>query len=288
MQTSAAVVDPRVNAPARELAPAHELEAMLREARAAWPDLLVRDDDFIAYVAQRLPPGESLAQWCTRDLYLALGCAGGEARAIAAFERHCLDGIDGALAHLSAAPDVVSEVKQRLRCTLFVGDGKPPGITNFSGRGSIRAWVRAIVLREALALMRPLRKAMPLDEVSLQKRLLPADDPEISFLKRTYRHEFKTAFTAALARLSDRERLLLKLQLLDGLSIDKLGELYRVHRSTAARWLEQARNQLIKATLTTMRTRLRVEPDALNSILRLISSQLEMNLGSLVRRKPRP
>jgi RNA polymerase sigma-70 factor (ECF subfamily) len=271
----------------RDAALAPLVEDMVRQAHAAWPDLLVPDDEFVAYVAERLPEGEALADLCTRDLYLALGCARGDARAIAAFERHCVDSIDGAVARLSAGADIVSEVKQRLRRSLLVADGKPPGITSFSGRGNLRAWVRVIALRDALALLRPPRQDTPLEDALLEQRVMPADDPELSYLKGTYRQEFKSAFATALAQMSDRERTLLRQQLLDGLSIDDLGGLYRVHRATAARWLEQARQRLVEITLATMRARLQVEPDELDSILRLIRSQLDMSLGGLQRRKRR-
>jgi RNA polymerase sigma-70 factor (ECF subfamily) len=265
--------------------PAPLIEEMLRQAHAAWPELIVPDDEFIAYVAARLPAGVSLPNLSSCDLYLALACAHGDARAIAAFEHHCIDAVDGTLARLGADGDIVSEVKQRLRYTLLVGDRKPPAITGFSGRGNLRGWVRVIAVREALALMRPPRQGAALEQTLLEERVLPADDPELSFLKGTYRQAFKSAFAAALGQLSDRDRTLLKQQLLDGLSIDELGALYRVHRATAARWLEQARHHLVDDTLATMRSQLQVRPEELDSILRLIRSQLDMSLNGLEPRR---
>jgi RNA polymerase sigma-70 factor (ECF subfamily) len=267
-------------------APAPLIEEMLRQAHAAWPELVVPDAEFIAYVAARLPEDVPLHTLCTSDLYLALACANGDARAVAAFERHCIDAIDGTLTRLSADGEVIGEVKQRLRCTLLVGDGKPPAITTFSGRGNLRAWVRVIAVREALALMRAPRKGTSLEDALLEERVLPDDDPELTFLKGTYREAFKSAFAAALGQLGDRDRTLLKQQLLDGLSIDELGALYRVHRATAARWLEQARQHLIEDTLARMRKQLHVQPEELDSILRLIRSQLDMSLNGLQRHNP--
>jgi RNA polymerase sigma-70 factor (ECF subfamily) len=287
MLSFAAVSGPSVITRWRDAAPAAAIDDMVREARAAWPHLVVSDEEFIAYVAERLPAGEELSNLCTRDLYLALACARGDAPAIAAFERHCIDTIDGALARLSAGADVVSQVKQRVRYNLLVADGKPPGIASFSGRGNLRAWIRVIAVREALALLRPPQKDVPLEDALLEQRVMPADDLELSLLKATYRQEFKSAFATALAQLGDRERTLLRQQLLDGLNIDELGALYRVHRATAARWLEQARQRLVDETLATMRARLRVRPQELDSIMRLIRSQLDMSLGGLQRRKRR-
>jgi RNA polymerase sigma-70 factor (ECF subfamily) len=284
MLTLAAVSGSSAITRLQDAAPAPLVEEMVREARAAWPALDVPDDEFISYVAERLPHGEVLSNLCTRDLYLAQACARGDARAIAAFEHHCVDTIKGALARLSAGDDVLNQVKQRLRCNLLVADGKPAGITSFSGRGNLRAWVRVIATREALAILRPPRQDTPLEDALLEQRVARADDPELSLLKGIYREEFKRAFATALADLGDRERTLLKQQLLDGLSIDDLGALYRVHRATAARWLEQARQHLVGETLAAMQARLAVQPDELASIMRLIRSHLDVSLGGLQRR----
>jgi RNA polymerase sigma-70 factor (ECF subfamily) len=267
------------------------VDAMVKEAHKTWPAVTVPDADFVAYVGARLPTdetaAEALGKLCTRDLYLALACTRGDTRALATFESHCVETIDAALARLGANADVVSEVKQRLRRSLLVADGGAPAIAQFSGRGNLRAWVRVIAVREALALVRQARKDTPIEDALLAQRLMPADDPELAYLKGMYRQEFKSAFAEAMAALADRERTLLRQHMLDGLNIDELGALYRVHRATAARWLESARKRLVEHTLSSLRSRLKVQPDELDSILRLIRSQLDVSVGGLRDKKRR-
>ena len=65
---------------------------------------------------------------------------------------------------------------------------------------------------------------------------------------------------------------------IDELSIDKLGALYRVHRATAARWVASARRALVDATRDQMITRLGVDSVELDSIIRLVRSQLEISI----------
>lgn len=67
---------------------------------------------------------------------------------------------------------------------------------------------------------------------------MPGGDPELSHLKATFAAEFKFALTLAIDELSVRDRNLLRQSVLDGLTIDQLGKLYRVHRATAARWVD--------------------------------------------------
>ena len=75
-----------------------------------------------------------------------------------------------------------------------------------------------------------------------------------------------------------RQRNLLRLQVLHGCNIDDIAGLYRVHRATAARWLETVRNTLFTSTRACMIKRLRVPKEEFLSIMRLIRSQLDISL----------
>ena len=97
-------------------------------------------------------------------------------------------------------------------------------------------------------------------------------------MKRTYAGEFKAAFGAALGQLGAREQTLLRYHHVDGLNIDEIGAIYRVHRVTAFRWIEKAKDHLVKATLEGLRAKLKLPPDELDSVLRMIRSQIHLSL----------
>jgi len=61
------------------------------------------------------------------------------------------------------------------------------------------------------------------------------------------------AFQAALASLSIRERLCLRLHYADGLDIGRNGTLYKSHRSTVARRLAEHCRKLGESTLARLR-----------------------------------
>jgi len=107
---------------------------------------------------------------------------------------------------------------------------------------------------------------------------ISADDPEVDYMKRTYSNEFKAAFAAALGTLGAREQTLLRYHHVDGLNIDEIGAIYRVHRVTAFRWIEKAKDQLVKQTLDTLRARLKLPASELDSVLRMIRSQIHLSL----------
>jgi RNA polymerase sigma-70 factor, ECF subfamily len=172
-----------------------------------------------------------------------------------------------------------------LRHALLVADSEPPRIIRFAGRGDMRRWVRVMAVRDALALTRASRRVT--GDEALEDAVATDDNPEVQYLKRRYRDEFATAFGQAVERLSHRDRLLLRQHFLDGVTVGRLAELHRVHRATATRWLDDARTAVLTATREILMARLDVAPAELDSIMRLIGSQLAVNPRVLyARRKP--
>ncbi|HLU67063.1 MAG TPA: sigma factor-like helix-turn-helix DNA-binding protein, partial [Kofleriaceae bacterium] len=86
------------------------------------------------------------------------------------------------------------------------------------------------------------------------------------------------AFGAAVDRLPERERALLRYTYLDGLGLDELAAVYQVSRATAHRWLVKARDGLAAAVEAQLRAELRLSPAEFHSIRRLIQSEVELSL----------
>jgi RNA polymerase sigma-70 factor (ECF subfamily) len=254
-----------------------------------WPDLGLDPAEFVAAVASRLPENltteQGLKQLHAVDLFLAQSCAHGNEAAIAQFEAQHFRCIDSVAAQLKLSPHAAEEVKQTLRVQLFVASGgseqNPPLVVNYSGRGSLRNWLRIIAVRTAGKLMDQGKKEVLLTD-SVLDGLAPANQNlELDFLKRTYRGEFRGAFQAALGSLSTRERNLLGHHYVDRLNIDEIGTLYSVHRATAARWLVKAREALLKHTRAELMQRIQVDRIEYDSIMRLIESQLPVSFPAL-------
>jgi RNA polymerase sigma-70 factor (ECF subfamily) len=289
-ETSATSSAPQALAPP----PSEALDPLIGElyhkARETWPGVQVSDGDYAAYLGRRLPADAPLDEGLRRihavDLYLACACAHGQEAALAAFDRHCLSVVDRALPRLRVDDDLISDIKQQLRERLLVRkeDG-PPRITEFSGRGDLRSWLRVMAVRDALAALRRARKESPVEDDVLMQAFWHAGDAELDQMKDAYRSEFKRAFADALRATPERERTLLRQHIIDGLGIDELGRLYRVHRATAARWVERARQQVLERTRRTLMERLQVASGELDSIMRLIQSRIEVSVRILMRRR---
>jgi RNA polymerase sigma-70 factor (ECF subfamily) len=110
--------------------------------------------------------------------------------------------------------------------------------------------------------------------------MLASGSPEIDLLKLQGRAEVERAFRQALAKLEDRDRLLLGLHYADGLSLERIGALYRQHRATVARRMAKARRELLDGARELLRERLRLSDSECDSMMALVRSQLRISLGA--------
>ncbi|MEP6864457.1 MAG: sigma-70 family RNA polymerase sigma factor [Deltaproteobacteria bacterium] len=294
--TSESLVRPFVDAAPAAVRPVLEaivdldrrLWSLVAEGRAAWPDLPLDAKVLVEFTARHLTADladAALDGLRPADLYLACACAQGSTAAINAFDRDYMREVEIALARMRIAAPRVADVKQLVRQRLFVGGGtsgaptSPGKIAEYGGRGDLRRWVRSVAVRTCLNDLRKGKREILVDDDHLiAQHAISQDDPEVEYMKRTYSNEFKAAFTEALTQLGPREQTLLRYHHVDGLNIDEIGAIYRVHRVTAFRWIEKAKEQLVKVTLDTLRTRLKLPADELDSVLRLIRSQIHLSI----------
>ena len=268
-----------------ELSTLPELEAALAElvarGRAAWPGIALDDEAFLAYVGERVPAeeaGRALRAVHAEDLWLACACARGDERALEAVDRRLAE-VGPAVARLDGTGVTVDEVKQLLRQRLFVAEpGARPRIADYSGRGPLSAWLRVAAVRTALDLRRRDQKEAPADARDLDEVAHAADDPELDLIKSRYREEFREAFHGALSGLTSQERNVLRLHVLDGLNIDQIGAIYRVHRATVARWIARSRESLLVETRRRLREKLKLQSGEFESLMGLVQSQLDISL----------
>jgi RNA polymerase sigma-70 factor (ECF subfamily) len=270
-----------------------ELERILADglaaARAAWPSVEQPAERFVRHVAERVPRdvplGDALRAMRIADLYLAAACAGGDPAALKAFDDSFAREVRASLAGLRIGAAEIDDLTQTLRERFFVGlSGGAPKILDYAGRGKLRGWVRAAATRAGLNHLDARRPELSLED-DLFRQVPSTGDPELDHLKRRYRAEFRRAFEEALASLLPREQTLLAQSFVDELTIDQIGMLHGVHRATAARWLIKAREALLAQTKANLRRMLAVDRFQLDSIMRLIASQLEASLGLLLRNR---
>ena len=245
-----------------------------RRGAAAWPGIELPLDELTAYIAARTGDEDRAG-----DLYIACACARGDERAIARFDSTFFPEVRAAIARLSNAGPIVDEAMQLLRERMFVAKDKPPGIAGYAGRGDLRGWLRVAGVRAALGLLRARRGDS--DGAALDGIAAADPSPLLGLMQREYATHARDAVRDAFAMLEVRDRNLLRQSFVDGLTIDDLGALYGVHRATVARWLEKARTTLEKRTRALLRERLGIGQETLDSIIKIVHSQLDVSLSGL-------
>jgi RNA polymerase sigma-70 factor, ECF subfamily len=255
---------------------------MLAQALAVWPQITLAAEDFLGFVAE-----EALGGLFVTDMFLACACSRQDRRALEAFERDFSAEIARGVSSMAGDEIRGDDFKQEVRHKLFMG--KPPAgpkIGEYSGRGSLRRWVRITARRTYIDIMRARQREPEVlvgDEIVSERA--SEGDPELAYVKERYRQEFRTAFAAALATLSTRQRNLLRHHFVHRLRFDEIAGIYRVHRATVARWVADSRVALLERTRTILREQISVEGAELDSIMRLVTADIDVTVSRLLKRQ---
>jgi RNA polymerase sigma-70 factor (ECF subfamily) len=221
------------------------LGALLEVARAAWPEIRLRDEDFVRFLAERLAPpslASDLAKLHGSDLFVTCGCANGDAAALASLEACFISTLPRSLRRIDPSSAFIDEVVQSVRRRLLLGEGgRKPRILDYTGRGSLSGWLRVLAMRTAQNQRKAVWRERGLDTADEHDLVAGAVDAEQALMKGQLREHFQSAFCRALDSLSAEDRNLLRLHVVDGLSIDRLAPMFLIHRSTAARRIERVR-----------------------------------------------
>lgn len=258
------------------------LDELLVAARQAWPTATVDRVAWLRLLAPLAPSPLDVANpqggLHATDHYLAFACGNGDPAAVGACDtilvREAGFAATGTRMHESIRDEAIQIVREAL---LSPRMDRPPAITDYAARGPLRAWLRVAVSREMIRIAKAQLRSEPLEEHLIAARGY-ASDPLLEELKTRYRLELANAFRTALGELPARERTLLRHQVIDGLSIDEIGAIYRVHRATAARWIAKIREELVEKTRATMAAVLGVDSEEAASIVRLVQSQLDISV----------
>ena len=251
--------------------------AELREVvRQHWPDLPPPDARFDAFVQQRADGVAPLAQLHAADLFLVHHALLGSARAVQAVQE-LLARLRPVLRRTGADAALIDDLIDELPFELLAPrTGAPPPLAAYSGRGPLGGWLRVVAVRKLVERRR--RGGVQLDDRVLDELAAAELGPELTVLRLRYRNEIGAATVSAIAELDAQHRLLLRQHYLDGLSIDRLAALHGIHRATAARRLAAVREELARAVRGRLMATLGVGDGTLDSIIRLVGSELELGL----------
>jgi RNA polymerase sigma-70 factor (ECF subfamily) len=262
-----------------------DLEAALTRGRGAFADLHLDEHAFARHLARVIacetnPP--SIETYMIEDLYLACACVERVPGAASLFLARYGTVIQEPIARLVQRSDI-AEVAQRLIDGMLVGSGSdPPKIASYAGRAPLDRWLRVAAQRIALMWLRQSdAEARARRGIAVAPPANPLP-PELTYLKERYRGDFERALADALGRAPERDRALLRLHVINGVSVEKVGRMYGVSQATASRWLAAARRGLLDDMKATLRSRLGVSSAEVASLADLVASRLDLSLSMVL------
>jgi RNA polymerase sigma-70 factor, ECF subfamily len=216
------------------------------------------------------------------DPELVAALLAGDPAAVARFEDRFAPEIRMIATRLGVRADA-EELVQNLLVRILVGgpNATPPKLASFRGQGSLAAWVRAVATRFVIDHLRHL-EARPPGEPLAESQLVRSERLDVDLQQERYAQIVRDSVRSAFDELSPRERNLLRHAVFNRLSVDELGSMYRVHRATAARWLQRTRDALQDAVALKLRTSTGMSDPEARSVLREVGVDGDVSLRSVL------
>lgn len=221
------------------------------------------------------------------DLFLALGCANGNERAWWEFDQQHRSYLERVARHLARtdvdADEVVDRVYVDLYGTRIVDGERASKFATFSGRGSLRGWLRTVIWHSLVDLHRASHDEVSLDQMTENvgegythanfadaEKLGGEDEMIREISKERYRKATSTAIENAFENLDDHEKLLLLYYHVEDLKLREIARLVenpesplrqwfqrksanrkknpksKIHESTIMRWLEKSYSKILQ------------------------------------------
>lgn len=248
------------------------------------------------------------------DLFLALACAAGNERAWWEFDqthRSYMERFARHLARGDADPDeVIGNVYIELYGTRVVDGERYSKFGTYSGRGSLRGWLRTIIWHSVVDQHRAGHSEVSLDEMTETigegaahaAFAMPTADGDSQMIEQVAREKYRTATVAALSEafsaLEPHEKLLIALYHVDNLKLREISRLVenessplrgwikrrssarekdpsaRIHESTVMRWLEKSYERILDIFKGDLAGRQGLNPSEVEICIGLASADL--------------
>jgi len=257
---------------------------------------------------------EILRQIQADDLFLALACANGNERAWWEFDQRHRAYLERVARHLARteidAQEVVDSVYVELYGTRVVDGARVSKFATYSGRGSLRGWLRTVIWHSLVDLHRASHDEVSLDEMTeaVGEGHAHANFAEINLggegkmidqiARDRYRKATLSAIENAFANLDDHEKLLLLYYHVENLKLREIARLVensasplrgwfqrksasretnpesRIHESTIMRWLEKSYGKVLKSFRSELQTRHNLREEEMEICMGLATQDL--------------
>ena len=256
------------------------VQKLYLDGKQRWPRVKLCFEAFETHCRRICAPAQELhIAHEASDLYLCFACIESDIEALRTIESEGLQVARAAISRINREADFVQEVLQEVWDKLLVGPNAK--IRQYSGRGPLLGWIRVAAARVALDHCRS-KGVRRLREVELTEQLAAhSANPETFLTKARLGPAFQEAIQRAVDALAAQDRNVLRMHVSGGCSIDEIGRAYKVHRATAARWIDRSRTRIYDAVRCELCAQdSKLTESEFKSLANLLRSQLELHLSS--------
>lgn len=260
-------------------------EAVIRAveaARARRPKLKWDATPLVTWLLEQVGDAAQLEALHVDDLLLARAAAAQDRAALEALEREVISSLRGVMLRVNPSDAFADDALQEVRQRLLVGP--PPRLSAYTGKGALKSWARALAAGVGLDLVRkvkPHREEADEDAAAIELNAAGAG-VDLELLKARHARQFSAALKGAMAALTPHERTVLRMRFIDGLTREEIGTFFKVHRTTALRWLEKAQATLLEHTRKSLQQQLSLSRAEVESLVRYLESGVGQSvLGAL-------
>jgi len=261
-----------------------ELDAAISRVSGAglarWPGLSVDESVLCRHLSDAPEYWLTASLDLAADRYLAIACTARAPRAAELLREVYGGAIQAGARSVDASPAFVDDVMQQVFDLLLLGTSKAgPRLAQYQGRGPLAGWLRTTARRVALRSVTAAGVQSRMSEDVLATELADGCDQELALLRARYSELFRQALSEALRELPARDRMLLQLNIIGGVSTVRIGKMYKVNQSTISRQLRQAAHKTFDAVKQKLQLKLGIVSDDVESLLAIVRSHMEMTLS---------
>lgn len=205
----------------------------------------------------RKAAAEFLSSLNADDLCLATACAKGDDAAWEDFFREYRSYLVNVARTMTQDAGAAEQLADSTFAELYglreSGGARVSKFSFYSGRGSLRGWLRAVVFQLSADHHRQSSRLVQIEEPEDMDRLAhAAERPErkttsdLEYVRDRYRDGVAQSLRRAMADLEARERLLLAYYYYDEMTLRQIGNLFDVHEATISRWLTKVQKRVRK------------------------------------------
>jgi RNA polymerase sigma-70 factor (ECF subfamily) len=248
--------------------------------RARWPNVVVEGRALDQYVLDRNLALGVLSAPLRADLYLAVGCFSDTPTAVQTFLGEYGGTIAGVARQFDPSPAFADEVTQRLAETLFVDRAKAGRrIGQYRATGPLGSWVRTAARRIALRMRKSETNEKLVSDELLISEVAAVCDQELALTKSHSAVAFRSALQKAIKNLEGRERTLMKLHLVAGLTTVQIAKSFHLSQSSVSRNIRSSARKILDEVKRDLRSSLGATSSDVDSLFELVQSQVDLTLS---------